>query len=198
MFKKEEYNMKKSEAVKEKIIDATIELLQGSTGRIEDITIRQIAEKTGIGIGLINYHFGTKENLIGICVQKIIGNVIVAFRPTIPNPSNEIEVLKEVAKQVMDFLLNNPEISRIPIMGDMVAPAIMDNTMKTVIGFLSSIKTDSRPQQEKLLLTYSMTLILQGMFLKKDISLEALHFDFNKKNERDEFINFMIERLYRK
>lgn len=190
--------MKKSETVKEKIIGTTIGLLQSGNGNIEDITIRQIAEKSGVGIGLINYHFTSKENLIQICVERIIKNVIMAFRPNISKDTDEIEMLKEVAKQVMDFLVQNPEISQISILSDMAAPAILDNTMKTVNGFLSTLKGDSRSEQEKLLLTYCMTLILQGMFLKRKMTLEALHFDFCAKEDRDTFVDFIIERLYRK
>lgn len=190
--------MKKSETVKEKIIETTIGLLQSGNGNIEDITIRQIAEKSGVGIGLINYHFTSKENLIQICVERIIKNVIMVFRPQISKDTDEIEMLKEVAKQVMDFLVQNPEISRISILSDMTAPAILDNTMKTVNGFLSTLKGDSRSEQEKLLLTYCMTLILQGLFLKRNITPEALHFDFCAKEDRDTFVDFIIERLYRK
>jgi AcrR family transcriptional regulator len=67
--------MKSSEQVRQKIIDVTIDLINNSNGAIEAITTRSISQKAGIGVGLINYHFQTKENLIEICVQKIIGNV---------------------------------------------------------------------------------------------------------------------------
>ncbi|MGO1033510.1 TetR/AcrR family transcriptional regulator, partial [Clostridioides difficile] len=31
---------------------------------IEEITVRKIAERANVGVGLINYHFKTKDNLL--------------------------------------------------------------------------------------------------------------------------------------
>lgn len=186
--------MKKSENVKEKIIETTIVLLQKSNGNAENITIRNIAETVGIGTGLINYHFHSKEKLIEACVQRIIENVITVFRPKINEESDEISRLKEVAKQVMDFLMANPEISKISIFGDMVTPRIMDNTMKTVIGFIETLNTEKK---EIKLITYCFTLVLQGIFLRKDMTNDLIGFDFYDKMERDTFIDFIIDRMYK-
>lgn len=65
--------------IKEKIINTTISLIQHSEGLIENITIREIAQKADIAVGLINYHFGSKNNLIEICVQRIISHVMKIF-----------------------------------------------------------------------------------------------------------------------
>ena len=75
--------MGKSEEIKEKIIKTTIEMLEKSNGEIDNITIRGIAQTVGVGTGLINYHFGTKDHLIELCVQRIIQNVISVFKPQI-------------------------------------------------------------------------------------------------------------------
>ena len=73
--------MKNSTEVKEIIIKSTIELIEQSNGDIKKITSRSIAEKSGIALGLINYHFESKENLIALCVQRIINNVLMNFAP---------------------------------------------------------------------------------------------------------------------
>ena len=187
--------MGKSEEVKEKIIETTIKMLEKSDGNIENITIRGIAETVGIGTGLINYHFGTKEKLIQICVKQIISNVITVFRPQIHQDLDETGRIKETAKQVMDFLVTNPEISKISILGDMVNPMIMDNTMKTVTGFLTVINPGKENAKR---VTYCFTLILQGLFLRKDTTKGTIGLDFNHKAERDTFIDFIIDRMYGK
>ncbi|MDF2984657.1 MAG: regulatory protein TetR [Eubacterium sp.] len=185
--------MGKALQIKEKIIEATIKLLQQSSGNIENITIRGIAETVGVGTGLINYHFGSKEKLIEVCVQRIIGNVISVFNPRLHENLNETDKLKEVACQVMDFLISNPEISKISILGDMITPMIMDNTMRTVMGFCKVFISDG---QDTKLLVYAFTLILQGAFLRKDITGESLGFDFNQKQDRDKFIQFVVYRIF--
>jgi AcrR family transcriptional regulator len=185
--------MGKSEEIKEKIIKTTIEMLEKSNGAIENITIRGIAQTVGIGTGLINYHFGTKNQLIEACVQRIIENVITVFRPQIQKDLDETGRIKETAKQVMDFLTANPEISKISILGDMVNPMILDNTMKTVMGFLTVINPE---KEHAKVLIYCFTLILQGCFLRKEITKDTVGFDFNCKAERDAFIDFIVDKMY--
>ena len=60
--------MKDKEKVKERIINAATELIEKSGGEVKNITARAIAERSGVALGLINYHFESKENLIAICV----------------------------------------------------------------------------------------------------------------------------------
>jgi AcrR family transcriptional regulator len=188
--------MSRADIMKEKIIQITIECLEQDDGKIDDITIRYIADKAQVGIGLINYHFGTKEKLIEICVQRIIEQVINVFRPNISEQVDEIERLKEVVKQVADFLIENPKISKISILADMASPTIMDNTSRTVLGFMSTLKDSKIDKSQQVLLTYCLTFVLQAMFLRKDISIELLQLDYNKKEDRDRFIDFIIDRLY--
>jgi len=189
--------MRKADFVKKKIIDVTTDLIQGSSGKIEEITTRTIAEQSGVGIGLINYHFNSKDQLIEICVQRIISNVITAFRPEVSSELDPIDRLKIVAKLVIDFLLANPAVSRISIVGDYNNPKIQDNTMKTILGFSNSLVNYNCSEAEKKILLFSLTTILQAAFLRKDISKECFGLDFYIKKERDYFIDLNIEKLFR-
>lgn len=60
-------------------MEATTELIEQHNGNIKVITARMIAAKADVGLGLINYHFGSKEKLITECVQRIIGGVVAGF-----------------------------------------------------------------------------------------------------------------------
>lgn len=189
--------MKKADIVKEKIIETTIGLIRKNNGMIDNITIRDIAKLSEVGIGLVNYHFGTKENLIEQCVQRIITKVITSFQPQIYENMNAVNRLKTVAKQVADFLMDNPEISKISIIADLSSPKIMDNTMKTVMGFMTTIAVQNEEKQaENKLLSYCMTLILQGVFLRKDTTKDTIGYEINDKEERDKFIDYVINKLF--
>ena len=74
--------MDKNANVKNRIIEVTTELIEKHNGNIKDITARMIATKADVGLGLINYHFGSKEKLITECVQRIIGKVVTEFQMT--------------------------------------------------------------------------------------------------------------------
>ena len=67
--------------IKDKIMDVTIDLIKEADGNVDKITIREIAKRAGIGVGLINYHFQSKKNLVDICVQQIISGVIAQSKP---------------------------------------------------------------------------------------------------------------------
>lgn len=51
---------------RERIIEVTLNILD-EVGDIEKVIIWQIAERTkNVGVGLINYHFKTKDNFTGV------------------------------------------------------------------------------------------------------------------------------------
>ncbi len=110
--------MDKAENIKERIIEVTTKLIERCDGNAKSITARMIAEKAGIGLGLINYHFGSKENLITECVQRIIGKVVTEFRMTECFETDK-ERLTACAIRVFDFLFEHSAISRISILDDL-------------------------------------------------------------------------------
>lgn len=184
----------KAEATKERIIQQTIRLIQESNGLTETITVRKIAEKSNVGLGLINHYFGTKGNLIEECVQRIIGGVIRSFRPSLTEGEDAIESTKRVASQVMDFLMENPEISKISILGDLRQPQERDNTMGTVHGFGNRLSAGEMQSSHKIN-SFLITAVLQVAFLRKDVLRQTLGVDFSDKAQRDVFIDDLIERF---
>ncbi len=184
----------KSDISKENIIQQTICLIQESDGIIENITIRKIAERSNVGVGLVNHYFDSKENLIEICVQTIISGVIGAFQPALSENGNSIEITKSVTKQVVDFLMDNQQISKVSILGDLKQPKLMDNTMKTVLGFATRLSGGQIAQEQKVK-AFMITAVLQEAFLRKDCLNDSLGIDFYDKEQRDYFINDIIERF---
>lgn len=171
-----------------------IELIQASNGLTENITLRKIAEKSNVGLGLINHYFGTKENLIEACVQRIISGVIGTFRPDLEDSEDCVETTKRVAKQVMDFLMDHPEISKISILGDLKQPQERDNTMSTVYGFGRRLSGGSM-QRTHMIHSFMITAVMQVAFLRRDLLLSTLGLDLYDKAQRDAFIDDLIERF---
>jgi AcrR family transcriptional regulator len=184
----------KSDKTKENIIKQTICLIKETNGATENITMRKIAERAGIGVGLANHYFKSKEFLIEVCVQTIISEVINSFRPEACESNEPIEITKYVAKQVMDFLMDNKQISKVSILSDLKKPRAMDNTMKTVFGFGTCL-SGGEMTHKQLINSFMITSVLQEAFLRKDILKDSLGINFNDKNERDKFIDYIIERF---
>ncbi len=108
---------------KSKIIEITTELLKEHKGNTQRITSRLIAERSGIGLGSINYFFGSKENLISECTQRIINKLLNELSFDIKDVnktdglSDEMRLLSW-ASQTFDFLFENQEIADISILSD--------------------------------------------------------------------------------
>ena len=187
--------MKKSEEVKEKIIKTTISLITESDGYVENINTRTIAEKAQVGVGLINYHFQTKDNLIEICVERMIGKVIAAFAPTNPERT-PLGMLKYSAKLVFTFLIENQALSRISILSDYKNPDKADNTIKSAMGFNRILENIEISENERFVLAFAFTSVIQSLLLRKDQSDELFGYDINIKEERDKVIDLLVDNIF--
>ena len=192
--------MKKAEEMKERIIRSTIELIEQGSGDIGEITTRMIAEKTGIGISLIHYHFQTKDRLVELCVQRIITGVIEDFRPSVAAADHPLTRITAMAQQVADFLASNPAISRISILGDLAQPALRDNTALTMAGFAAAWQGGNRNGEpgapDAKTAVFALTALIQSAFLRKELSRELFGYDMENKEERDRFIGWIADRLF--
>ena len=186
--------MRKSDKVKERIMEAAIALITESSGDVTDINTRAIAERAGVGIGLINYHFQTKEHLIERCVERIIGDVISAFHPSFPpTVQTPIERLKHSTKLVGDFLMSNPAMSRISILSDFKNPRQTDNTMKSAMEVKAVAGDLEISEKGKEILAFSLISAMQALFLRKGL----LGYNMNNKEQRDELLDMLIDTLFR-
>lgn len=190
----------KTSSVKEKIIDATTELI-GECESIESVTIRDIAAKASVGIGLINYHFQTKENLINLCVQRIIGNIINDFDKLYQSLTMEpLEKLRVMTKRMCLFLVDNQGISRLSILSDIYNGSCSDNTSETIKAYLPVMREVGghyKSDKELNLLTHILTATLQSTFLRRDVFMQSTGVDFFDTEQRELLIDNIIDNLFK-
>lgn len=192
--------MYEEQDVKEKIIHAAIELIEESEGDTRNITLRTIAKRAGVGLGLINYHFQSKDNLITICIQRIIHQVVFRFRDR-KQRENETEAQSDKERltgwaiQVFEFLFTNSAVSRISILGDMADYQTECNSVNTQRDFMMALK-ENRNEQAKQLLIFMLTASMQVAFLSGNTSKEILGYDLHRKEERDIFITRTVSMLF--
>ena len=178
--------MGSAEHTTELILQTAEAFIIESGGDAERVTIRQIAERANISVGLVNYYFSSKTKLIEACVQRMIGGVVGSFVPNLPPDAGKAERLGKVAAQVADYLEGHPQISRISILGDLNAPDARDNTMGTTRGFCWTVSQDVA-DADALLRSFCLTAILQSAFLRKDVLKESIGFDWNNETQREQF-----------
>ena len=191
--------MRDKEKVKETIINATTELIEQSGGVIDNITARAIADKSGVALGLINYHFESKENLIAICVQRIINKVLMSFAPdkrdyNEPDGLTDKQRIISFAQETFDFLFDNYAIIKISILSDFKDYKPICNSVYTQIGFRFALR-ENIPESKKQLIAFSLTSIMQTAFLSGENSKQITGYNLFEKTERDLFISDTVSML---
>lgn len=182
-------------SVKDNIIKATTELIEENKGDLKSVTARAIAEKCGIALGLINYHFKSKEKLIEICVQRIVNKILLCFYTGGVAASNDISRLSEQTKQIMDFFFENKAIARVFILSDLKDYRTGSNSIAVQNGFRLAIK-GKIGNREKKILAFILTSAMETALLSEGCSEELLGFDMNDKEQRDYFIEDTVNMLF--
>lgn len=186
---------------KELLIDVTTSLINDYNGDVSKVTIREIATKSNVSVGLINYLFGNKDNLISICVQKIILNVVTTFKPnlnidsSLSNFDKAKQKLKTTAKQVFEFLFNNKSIAKISILNDYANYNDKSNSNMTIKGFMSLLNDLEVEDSLKEKIAFYLTCTMQVAFIRSLTNSNYLGYDFNNKMDRDKFIDELVDKL---
>lgn len=175
---------------KEAIIQATIELINEKGDRLNEITVREICKRSGVGLGLVNYHFGNKEKLIEVCVEHIINGIVEQFQ----NMQEEMqqftpfEKLEHLGNMTLNYLFEHEAVSRVSILTDMQAPKETDNTNRTYAAYLPLISACRPDWSEETVQrkTFCLITVMQQLFLRHKAVSSILGVDLNSERDRKE------------
>jgi DNA-binding transcriptional regulator YbjK len=186
--------MENKESIKDHIIHITTGLIEEYNGDTECITSRMIAQKAGIGLGLVNYHFGSKENLITECVQRIISSVVSQFRMD-DDLENDKDRLTVCAIRVFDFLFEHSAISRVSILGDFYNYSENCNSIRTQYGLMNLFK-EKAGDEDNTTKIFMLTAAMQVAFLGSKTIKKIQKFDLTKKKDRNAYITTLVDNLF--
>ncbi len=188
---------------KEELIEITTNLINENHGDVDKVTIRDITQRSGVSVGLINYHFGNKDNLISICVDRIISNVVQSFKPNLeigkdidPFEAGKFRLIN-AASQVFDFFFKYPSISRISIISDHTYLTSKTNTYFSIEGFSNIIGNAIEDKNKKELISFTLASSMQVTFLKALEDKIFLDYDFSKQEDRHRYIKDLVNQLMR-
>ena len=176
---------------KEAIVFAASALIEEKGEMLETVTVREICKRADVGLGLVNYYFGNKDNLISYCVEKIINGVVEKFAGIRESTVNltPFEKIEYLGNLTLDFLFGHGAVSKISILSDMRSPAEDDNTHRTYKAYLplvSACRPDWDGKRVKRA-TYCLITAMQQAFLRKDVILVSQGVNLADRAERREF-----------
>jgi TetR/AcrR family transcriptional regulator, regulator of cefoperazone and chloramphenicol sensitivity len=77
---------------KDKILEATLEII--SSQGFQNVTIRKIATNAGVNVAAINYHFGSKDNVINAALEYLMvqaKNIFKCLKNNHETPEQRLE-----------------------------------------------------------------------------------------------------------
>ena len=189
--------------MKQNIIRAAITLMEREKSKVEEVTVRDIAAEAGVGVGLINYHFGSKDELLRQCADSAVAQELSRFRIAVERLSEltPMERLREMSKRSCDYMAEHPELNRLSLITDLRRESFSeDNTDDCMAAFLPLVaeagKTELNDPQTAFR-THILVHALQAGILRSASILERIGLDFYKKTDRDQFVDMTINQLFR-
>lgn len=181
---------------KNKIIEVTMEILSEADDP-EKITIRQIAERAGVGVGLINYHFDSKDNLL----YKAVANTMEQMAKKLQHPKDNetkspIEKLKIMLKELVDLAMHYSKLSLILVshemqQGNMSAPLYLLPILKEIYG-------ETKNEIEIRIIALEIIATLQISYMGSHGFKVYSGIDIQDEIQRDKLIDILIENTINK
>lgn len=178
---------------RQSIINATKSILQ-EIDDVEKITIRQIAERAGVGTGLINYHFKSKDNLLSTVIGAMMSDTIMGFtRGDVHKDLDAIAKLKAMIKELYVLAGENETFIRF-----LLTREIMDGNMQTpltLIPLLKEIFGNNKDDMQLRIIALQILCPIQVTAINPAEFHLYSGIDLNKNEQRSGFIDALIDNL---
>ena len=189
MQKEEKLNL-----TKEKLTDATFALMEEADDPM-GVTSRQIAARAGVKPSMINYCFGSRENLIYQTFQKQYLSFLneTRIKKLIASDITPKDLLKKLHFTVAACLVENPKFTR-AITGYVLFSRDLSKesfSYPYVKKHYAGRKTD----KECMLIAYELSAMMQLIIYRKDEIRENFGIDLDKDRELRKYINMRIDLL---
>jgi AcrR family transcriptional regulator len=181
---------------KEKIIRATADLIEEGVAP-DRITIRQIAERAGVGIGLINYHFGTKENLLNEAViSKMDMLAVDLITKAMNEETNPADALKEILIKTSGIAFEQPDLAKVSISHDLLHGRM--DVASMLVPLIRKIFKDKKNETQIRLIALELITTLQLIFLRPEVFRIYSGYDISDHEQRAKMFDEYFESiLYR-
>lgn len=186
--------------VKEALLDAAMELIGRPGVQPEQVTVREIAAAAGVGAALINYHFGSKEQLISACVQRLLGEIIADCGHVLSCQAGPPrERLRQLTCSTCAYLARRPNLARISILDDLSRAGFADdNTNALMAAYLPAVR-EACPGEPEEAVRWKTHLLVHGVqtaFLRKESIRVRMGLDFDREAEREVIVAQIMALLF--
>ncbi len=179
---------------KEKLVDATFELMEEADDPL-NVTSRQIADRAGVKPSMINYCFGSRENLIYQTFQKQYMGFLKDkdVEKLIASDIAPKDLLKKLHFIVAKCLVENPKFTK-AITGYVLFNRDLSQESFS-FPYVKKHYAGKKTDEECRLIAYELSAMMQLIVFRKDDIRESFGIDLNNDEELQKYIDMRVDLL---
>ncbi len=179
---------------KEKLIDAAFALMEEADDPF-NVTSRQIAERAGTKPSMINYCFGSRENLLYQTFQKQYMSFLneSEIRDIIDSDITPKELIKRLHFVVAKCLVENPKFTK-AITGHVLFNRDLSKESFTY-PYVKKHYAGKKTDEECKLIAYELSAMMQLIIYRKEDIKRDFGIDLDNDKELKKFIGMRVDLL---
>ncbi len=177
---------------KKKLLDATAVLLD-TTDNPDDITVRKIAEAAGVGVGLINYYYESRDQLIHEAVSLKMASLASIMEHQEDSSNDPVQYLKEMLISISDIGMKDRKMYKISAEYELLNGDF--GTCLYLLPILRKIYNGKKSETDLRLLAFQIIIAMQSISLRQQAFHMYSGIDIENKSGRDGLINLIIDNL---
>ena len=184
----------KTEITKEKLIAAAEKLIAACDDPFK-VTSRQIAEESGMQAAMINYCFGSRENLIYEVFHRYYKAALhdADVEKILTSNISPKDKLKKLHYLVAKFLIENHKLTKAITNLILFGRDLSEESVS--YGFVKEHFKGTKTDKECRLIAYEMSTMMQLIIYRKDDFRNGMGIDLEKDRQLRHYIDMRIDLL---
>ena len=182
----------RKETAKKKLLDATTALLD-TTDNPDDITVRKIAETAGVGVGLINYYFESRDQLIHEAVSLKMDFLASIMKNQDDGSSDPKQNIKHILISMSDIGMKDQKMNKISVEYELLNGDF--NACLYLLPILRKIYNGQKSETDLRLLAFQIIIAFQSIYLRQQAFHMYSGINIENKSERDCLISSIVDNL---
>ena len=188
-----------SNEIKQKIIMTAIECIEREG--IQGVTIRKIADQAGVNVAAINYHFGSKEQLLNIVMNATLNESFVNNIKDYDDlwQSETRKALQLFLEDTLEGALNYPNITKAHLNETFNRSNYETNIVRRLNDFLSEfhnliqseLKQEAGIESRIAVSQLFSSILMLGMM--PELFSEFLNYDLKDKENQQIFVQTLLK-----
>lgn len=176
---------------KDRIFKAVKELLAGGCDP-EDLTVRQIAAKAGVGIGTVSYHFHSKDKLVFEAVDTMMVGLAGGLASgAAAGEGGAYARLRKFLSDMADTVMRFSSICRVQLSYDLEHGDM--SICYYITPLLKEIAAGSKSDLEIKLSALEIITTMQAIFLKMEAFQRYTGLDIRDPRQREEAFDVILK-----